>query len=424
VFHPYLATPSAESVGENEILSRIARQLTGEAADAADAFDVLAKGAVALVGAEGAVVARLDRDHFRVEAAAGSLVPMVGFDALIAGSLGGESLARLNPVVLNDAAGDPRVDAHFMAAFSPRQVAIAPIVLASGPHGFILVLNSTARSCFTPTDGALLQRLADHAALVIWYSDMMARAVATAHQTEKLAALGEMVAGVAHELNNPLTGISTFAQLLLTEPLGEDQLESVRTIKRESDRAVGVIRDLLTFARKGGPRYVPVDLVDIVQQTLRLRAYALQSAGVVVETDLAPDLPTIPGDDQKLQQVVLNLMINAEYAMLRSVTRRLTVRLERRRVGDIDGVLLEVADTGAGIPAEVTKHIFEPFFTTKPVGVGTGLGLSVSYGIVRAHGGTIAVESTPGIGTIFRVALPITDMRRVPVLSPTALQSA
>jgi signal transduction histidine kinase len=225
------------------------------------------------------------------------------------------------------------------------------------------------------------------------------------HQTEKLAALGELVAGVAHELNNPLTGISTFAQLLLDEQLEAEQLESVRTIKRESDRAVGVIRDLLVFARKSGPRLVAVDVAELARQTIRLRAYALQTAGIVVETDFDPALPTIPGDDQKLQQVLLNLIVNAEYAMHRAPTRRLTVRATHDAAAH--AVVVEVTDTGAGMSADVAKHIFEPFFTTKPVGVGTGLGLSVSYGIVQGHNGTIRVDSTPGVGTSFLVTLPI-----------------
>jgi signal transduction histidine kinase len=225
------------------------------------------------------------------------------------------------------------------------------------------------------------------------------------HQTEKLAALGELVAGVAHELNNPLTGISTFAQLLLDEQLEADQLESVRTIKRESDRAVAVIRDLLVFARKTGPRLVAVDVAALAQQTLRLRAYALQTAGIVVETEFDTTLPTIPGDDQKLQQVILNLIVNAEYAMHRAPTRRLSVRTTRDQAKR--ALVLGITDTGIGMSAEVAKHVFEPFFTTKPVGVGTGLGLSVSYGIVHAHNGTIRVDSTPGVGTTFLITFPI-----------------
>jgi len=221
-------------------------------------------------------------------------------------------------------------------------------------------------------------------------------------QSEKLAALGELVAGVAHELNNPLAGISAFAQLLLEEDLDEDQRESARLIKREADRAGSVIRDLLLFSRKTGPSTMPVELNGLVQLTLRLRAYSLRSSGVEVETHLDPELPLIAGDDQKLQQVILNLVVNAEYAMRGAAARRLVVRTTREG----EAAVIEVADTGTGMSDETLQRVFEPFFTTKPPGEGTGLGLSVSYGIVEAHGGTIGVESAPGRGTTFRVVLP------------------
>jgi len=224
-------------------------------------------------------------------------------------------------------------------------------------------------------------------------------------QSEKLAALGELVAGVAHELNNPLAGISAFAQLLLEEELNADQRESARLIKREADRAVGVIRDLLLFSRKAGPSTMPLDINGLVQLTLRLRAYSLRSSGVQVETHLDADLPEVSGDDQKLQQVILNLIVNAEYAMRRSATKRLAIRTAHEG----DAVVTEVSDTGAGMSEETVQRVFEPFFTTKPAGEGTGLGLSVSYGIVEAHGGTITVESAPGRGTTFRIMLPISD---------------
>ncbi|HUF26814.1 MAG TPA: ATP-binding protein [Gemmatimonadaceae bacterium] len=224
-------------------------------------------------------------------------------------------------------------------------------------------------------------------------------------QAEKLAALGELVAGVAHEVNNPLTGISAFAQLLLEDELSSEQHESVRLIKREADRAVGVIRDLLVFARKAPARAALVDLGDVVQRTLRLRTYHLGAADIEVVTSLADDLPGIAGDDHKIQQVVLNLFANAEHSMQN--TRRRILRVGTWRQGD--RIVLEVADTGTGMSADVRAHIFEPFFTTKPEGAGTGLGLSVSYGIVQAHGGTIDVESSPGVGTTFRIALPVPD---------------
>jgi PAS domain S-box-containing protein len=222
-------------------------------------------------------------------------------------------------------------------------------------------------------------------------------------QSEKLAALGELVAGVAHELNNPLAGISAFAQLLLEEELSADQRESARLIKREADRAVGVIRDLLLFSRKAGPSVGPVDLNALVQLTVRLRAYSLRSSGVEVETDLDPSLPELSGDDQKLQQVILNLIVNAEYAMRRTATKRLVIRTVREG----DTVVAEVSDTGTGMSDETLQRVFEPFFTTKPAGDGTGLGLSVSYGIIEAHGGIITVDSAPGRGATFRIVLPV-----------------
>ena len=227
-------------------------------------------------------------------------------------------------------------------------------------------------------------------------------------QSEKLAALGELVAGVAHELNNPLAGISAFAQLLLEEKeLSEDQRESARLIRREADRAVGVIRDLLLFSRKGGPSTLPVDLNGLVQLTLRLRTYSLRSSGVEVKTHLDPSLPELTGDDQKLQQVILNLIVNAEYAMRGAPLRRLVIRTAH----ESDTVVVEVSDTGSGMSEETRQRIFEPFFTTKPAGEGTGLGLSVSYGIIEAHSGTITVDSAPGRGATFRIVLPLPHSR-------------
>jgi signal transduction histidine kinase len=862
--HPYFAarsTPTdgdthpsgrfaalADQVAESETLTQIARQIAGAGSDRGAAFDLLATGAVSLVGADGAIVSLMsdDRTHVRVEAATGTLTPMLGFASPLAGSLAAESLACFHPLVLNDAAGDPRVEAHFLAPFSPRQVVVAPMVVAESPRGFLLALNCP-KGYFSPADGALLQRLADHGAIAVRHAELIARTEATAAetraladivqeinqslefervvtllarhaagllgargarvgvldtdathlitsatfgdaidrigsvfdvsavfagdairarravmtpdlrpyadqwartgkrasvgpgrpngvaapllvggrvigtvtvfgretseftdrdgamlhalanhaaiaienarlyraaaytarhasilaaagraladnssadavyagiaeivieslgangftvtladpetrtvsrahavgpgtggavlpaetywltpngksvltgkpfyasdiddipmdwapadyditkyqmrsiavlpliaegrprgvlsirfptkhkfedherrlledfstqvavavrnaeltaasesgrarermlatalatmehpvfilapdrriryanpaasreygvdalagvpfdrfvadesipihkradnsefpatvtvsqirddlgtivgqvvsvrnttedrrvaeimlQTEKLAAIGELVAGVAHELNNPLTGISTFAQLLLEEKLGEEQLDAVRNIKRESDRAVSVIRDLLVFSRKSEPRWGQVDLRSLIEQTLRLRSYTLQSAGIAVEKDLDPNLPPVMGDDRKLQQVIMNVIVNAEYAMHRTDTRRLEVRAW----GDTAHVAVEIADTGVGMSPDVVKHVFEPFFTTKPVGVGTGLGLSVSYGIVQAHGGSIDISSTVGLGTTFRITLPLT----------------
>jgi PAS domain S-box-containing protein len=221
-------------------------------------------------------------------------------------------------------------------------------------------------------------------------------------RTEKLAAIGELVAGVAHELNNPLTGISTFAQLLLEDRLQKEQFESVNLIKREADRAIGVIRDLLLFARKTDGREVPVDINTVVKHTVRLRALASRSGGIEVHMHLDPSDPQVRGDEQKLQQVLLNLLVNAEAAMENAPVKHLSVLTQKR-----DGtVSIVVSDTGRGMSDAVRQRVFEPFFTTKPPGEGTGLGLSVSYGIIQAHQGTIAVDSVPDVGSTFTIALP------------------
>jgi len=222
-------------------------------------------------------------------------------------------------------------------------------------------------------------------------------------RTEKLAAIGELVAGVAHELNNPLTGISTFAQLLLEDKLQGEQFESVSLIKREADRAIGVIRDLLLFARKTDARDVPVDVNTIVKHTVRLRALASRSSGIDVHMKLDESNPRARGDEQKLQQVLLNLLVNAEAAMQTTEVRHLSITTQRKQ----RMVYIIVSDTGHGMTPSVSERVFEPFFTTKPPGEGTGLGLSVSYGIIQAHDGTISVESTPDVGTTFTVALPL-----------------
>jgi signal transduction histidine kinase len=300
-----------------------------------------------------------------------------------------------------------------------RSLAILPLTSEHSTRG-LLSIRFAGRHRFDDPERRLLEDFTTQVAIAVRNTELAAaeargrereRVLAEAmHQTEKLAALGELVAGVAHELNNPLTGISVLAQLLLDEAMPEGQLESVRMIRRESDRAVRVIRDLLDFARKSGPQHVAIDATALVEQTLRLRAYALQSAGIVVDAAFDEALPTVAGDYQKLQQVLLNLIVNAEYAMQHAERRVLTIRTR----GDVDGLRIEVGDTGSGMASDVAKHVFDPFFTTKPVGVGTGLGLSVSYGIVAAHGGSIAVESAPGEGAVFTVTLPIGTVGALP----------
>jgi two-component system NtrC family sensor kinase len=222
-------------------------------------------------------------------------------------------------------------------------------------------------------------------------------------ESDRLAAVGELVAGVAHEVNNPLSSISAFAQLLLRDgELTPEQRDSIEVIRGETLRASQVVKDLLAFARRSEPQQLPLDLNALVTRTLRVRQYQFAEADVRVDSVLEPDLPAVMGDPRQLQQVCLNLLTNAVQAMAGRPGATLGVRTY------VDGgeVVLDVSDTGPGIAAIARDHVFEPFFTTKQEGEGTGLGLSVSYGIVAAHGGRIAVATTGAEGTTFRVRLP------------------
>jgi two-component system NtrC family sensor kinase len=221
-------------------------------------------------------------------------------------------------------------------------------------------------------------------------------------ESDRLAAVGELVAGVAHEVNNPLSSISAFAQLLLRDgTMTPSQRESLEVIRAETMRASQVVKDLLAFARRSEPQSAPLDLNGVVGRTLRMRQYQFNEASVRVEAELAADLPSVSGDARQLQQVCLNLLTNAVQAMSPGGG---VLRVHTYQTNDL--VRLEVKDTGPGIPVDARAHIFEPFFTTKKEGEGTGLGLSVSYGIVTTHGGTIEVAETGPGGTTFRVTLP------------------
>jgi signal transduction histidine kinase/CheY-like chemotaxis protein len=236
-------------------------------------------------------------------------------------------------------------------------------------------------------------------------------------QTEKMAALGQLVSGIAHELNNPLTSIQGYAQLLLGRRAGADQLADAKHICQEAERAGRIVKNLLLFARESKPERSSVDMNEIVERTLALRSYEMKVENIHAELDLDPRLPAILADSSQMLQVVLNLVVNAEQALDQGYQQESEQELERgrahgririrtRRVSERK-LALEVSDDGPGIPPEAISRIFDPFFTTKPVGAGTGLGLSIVYGIVREHGGEIRVESKRGHGATFVVELSV-----------------
>jgi len=220
-------------------------------------------------------------------------------------------------------------------------------------------------------------------------------------KSERLAMIGRLAAGVAHEINNPLTGVLTFSHLLKEkENLEQQDRDDLDVIIRETTRASGIVRGLLDFARERAVATEPLDLNEVVRQTLRLLGNRRAFQQITIEEELAEDLPNVDGDMNQLQQVVLNLSLNACEAMPDGGT--LTVRTSVKS----GRVLVRVADTGCGIRHEHLSQIFEPFFSTKPVGKGTGLGLSISYGIIQQHGGALEVASEEGAGTTFTITLP------------------
>jgi PAS domain S-box-containing protein len=235
-------------------------------------------------------------------------------------------------------------------------------------------------------------------------------------QQEKLVAVGQLVSGVAHELNNPLAAVIAFAQLLLASPvpLADEPRQAVQTIHREAQRAAKIVTNLLTFARQQPAERAAAQLNEIITDTLELRRYALRTAGVNVELSLDPNLPVTWADPSQLQQVVLNLLVNAEHALAAISGPR---RIEIGTSHEGDQIVFSVSDNGPGIAPDQIDRIFNPFFTTKPVGQGTGLGLSISDGIVREHGGRITVDAIPGAGARFTVELPyVAPARMSPAL--------
>jgi two-component system NtrC family sensor kinase len=223
-------------------------------------------------------------------------------------------------------------------------------------------------------------------------------------QQEKLAAVGQLVSGVAHELNNPLASVMAFAQLLLASPddVPYDR-RAIEAIHQEAKRAAKIVSNLLTFARQHQPERRITDLNRVVDDTLELRRYALRNAQIDVETKFDLELPLTWADSFQLQQVVLNLLTNAEHALVEWGGLRRIV-LSTMQSGR--NLQIRIADSGPGVEAEHLDRIFNPFFTTKPVGEGTGLGLSISDGIVREHGGRIRIESQRGHGAAFIVEIP------------------
>ncbi len=222
--------------------------------------------------------------------------------------------------------------------------------------------------------------------------------------TSRLASIGEVSAGIAHEINNPLTGVIGFAQMLSQMNLPEDIKEAVEVINDGASRTAGIVEKLLTFARRNRPGKEHVDVNSILASTVEIRSYEMRTNNVEVITELAPELPRTMANVGQLQQVFLNIIINAEKAMVEA-HKGGRLFIKTRKVNR--KIRVSISDDGPGIARDNIGKIFDPFFTTKGEDGGTGLGLSISYGIIKEHGGKIHAESTPGSGATFFIDLPI-----------------
>jgi len=310
---------------------------------------------------------------------------------------------------------------------SPHSWLGVPMVIEERIIGAMSIQSYTPNS-FTEADRRILSVIAHQTAIAIskaqLFEELKTRmkqlqdTQARLMQSEKMAALGELVSGVAHELNNPLTAIIGYAQLLQLRDLDDDIKMDLQRIYDGALRSSQIANDLLTFARSYKPQRSPVDVNQALQQTLSLQAYEMRIHNVKIVTDLSPDLPVTLADPNRLKQVFLNLIVNAHQAMEERegggiLTVRTFIPPDRP-----DTIRIEFEDDGPGIPPDIMGRIFNPFFTTKEVGKGTGLGLSICYGIITEHKGTIWAENNTErgkgaeSGATFIVEIPFVPVKK------------
>ncbi|MDY7040143.1 MAG: response regulator [Chloroflexota bacterium] len=342
-----------------------------------------------------------------------------GFRLRVEDSIAGQVVKTGQPFLESGDAQRLKVKTGYLV----KSLMYVPLKAGQDTIGVLSVDNKVSNTPFTESDVYLLSALADYAAIAIVNSRLFTEVKSFSEeleqkvverttelqqtqeqliQSEKLASIGQLAAGVAHELNNPISVMLGFAQAILRKLPKDDPLgKPLSTIEREGLRCKGIIQNLLDFARRRKPALQPTDVNEVLEAACSLIEHQIALDNVAVMKGYDPNLPRVLADANQLQQVFVNIIVNARDAMPQGGTLRLTTRSLGNEVQII------FSDTGIGIPPEQVKRIFDPFFTTKEVGQGTGLGLSVSYGIIEQHGGSIEVESEVGVGTTFILKLPI-----------------
>jgi two-component system NtrC family sensor kinase len=323
------------------------------------------------------------------------------------------ALARIAEAEPGDLVGKPFAPLLFQdPGPAVRQMARVQAGAGASPLGALGGrMGGLLRLALAPLGGGF-----GHGAMVALVEDVTTQRAMEAQliQSEKMAAIGQLVSGVAHELNNPLTSISGLAELLLEhEPLPASPRQHIRIIHDQAERAGRIVRNLLTFARKETAEKLLLDLNDVVGRTSSLVAYDLRLREVALESRIEGASVTVSGDPHELQQVLLNLLTNSIQALAALPPGRpRRISIETRR--DPPQAILEIRDSGDGVPEEHRARLFTPFFTTKPAGQGTGLGLSLSYGIAKAHGGDLRYHTPPEGGACFTLVLPLAEAAATP----------
>jgi signal transduction histidine kinase len=389
-------------------------------------LELIVATALEVTTAERSSVLLLDDNHenLRVAAAAGpNSEEMTGRVVRVGESIAGWVATECEPLLLDSTTPDPRV-AGWMHRRQEIPWAISvPLRVQQRVVGTLNVSRVEDKKAFGQEDVRALSLFADQAALAIERAQLyresqaqlerllnmleeLERTQAQLVQSEKLASIGLLAGGVAHEINNPLTVILGRTEMMLMgDGLPEDVRTDVETIRGETSRIAEIVRNLLAFSRDSATTaYEPLDVAEVVRRSLALVEHQMTLDNIKVIRDLTPDLPQVRANLGQLEQVMTNLFINAVHAMSDGGT--LTVRTLAAGPNEVG---IEVADTGCGIAEEALGKVFEPFFTTKDEGKGTGLGLAVAYGIIQRHGGHIGVDSREGEGTRFTVVLPALD---------------
>ncbi|HEX3176260.1 MAG TPA: GAF domain-containing protein [Methylomirabilota bacterium] len=404
-----------------ERLASVARQLTSTLEEERIA-ELVAEGVVELLGTRGATL-------YRYEAETGRLTTLrthgphgqitTGLVLEPGEGVAGLAVAERKIIATSDVLREPRVSMSpalraRLVRYRGGAVVSVPLTTHDQIIGALSLSDVTGRE-FTADELQTLQVFADQAALALENARLYASAQdslvrlrdtqAQLVQAAKMSAVGQLVSGVAHELNNPLSVIIGYGQLLLGREVPADLKRPVELMVSQGERMSKIVRNLLYVARQRPPERTAVDLRQVMERTLALRINQLTLSSIRVHTEFADDVPVTTGDAQQLEQVFLNLLLNAEQAILEARAHG-EITLRTRLRADGAAIIAEVIDDGPGIPPESLSRVFEPFYTTKMVGSGTGLGLSVSYGIVHEHGGRLSAASEPG-RTVFALELPV-----------------